>query len=85
MAEMKFYTDAQDQLYNDIINSFYTVQGQELIFCRVDENKVNATTQGIFYESIASSDILYNVKSYFPVEKILIDSAEKKIKEEKHE
>lgn len=59
---------------------------QEIFFCRVNEDKMSqASNQGIFYPTIPSQDILYNVKSFFPIEQNLISKVEEKIKREKEE
>lgn len=49
------------------------------------DNTDNVEKECVFYNSIKSDDILYNVKSFCPIEENLIKESEKRIKNELQE
>ncbi len=56
---------------------------EEQFFCRMGEGKNNSLQNSVFYNMIVSTDLLYNLKSFFPIEKRFIVTIEKKLKREK--
>ncbi len=73
-----------EEIYSKIESRKKKLLEEERFFCRDQaEDESNSKTNSIFYNSIKKQDILYNLKSFFPIEERFLDMLEVKMKKNK--